>query len=211
MLCGECCRASAPTLYFEDLPLVERSILSTDCLYTLRAGEMVSSQRLESTFLLGEDLVKIRQIPDQGCVMLSGNLCRIHPDHPLQCRHLQCWSGRNASDLEDRERLERRQLYREDDIALQLIREYDLKLPADRLALLLEAISSGSASDESEALGLMDLDHRLRAGIESRYGYSQDEQLLLLGRPAVVVARAHGLTVVMRNGNPALAPLDFQS
>ncbi|MBW2263708.1 MAG: hypothetical protein JRG91_17235, partial [Deltaproteobacteria bacterium] len=100
--------------------------------------------------------------------------------------------------LEDRPRLDRRDLFRDDDTALQLIAEYDVKVPAAGLASRL--------SDRSrEAIDLIDLDHRLRTGMEARFGYSQPVLELMLGRPALVVARAHGLDVSLdEQGEPVL-------
>lgn len=181
--------------------------LPPGALYTLRAGEMVGSRRKGETFALEQDLVKIRLHPRRGgCVLLERDLCSIHPHRPLQCRHLECWSDSNAGDLEGLPRLDRRELFRDDPVALQLADEYDVKVPAARLARLLRRAAGGARGEAGEALSLLDLDHRLRAGIAARHGYDPDTQLLLLGRPALEVARAHGLRVAVREGEPTLEP-----
>lgn len=199
--CGTCCRSSGPTLYAEDLGLVEGGHLERTDLYTLRTGEKVSSRRRGRTFALERDLVKVRAREGGGCRYLEGSRCVVHAHRPLECRHLECWSGRNAGDLEDRPRLDRRTLYASDETALRLIEEYDVKVPAPRLRTLLEAA-------DPEAIALIDLDHRLRAGIAARHGYRTEEQPLLLGRPALEVARAHGLEVALdEEERPVLVPV----
>jgi len=196
--CAKCCNAASPTLYDEDLDAILKGTLDRSRLYTLRAGEMVHSSRLDRDAALEQDLVKVRERREGGCVLLDGELCSIHPDHPVQCRHFECWSGRHAGDLEGRARLDRRDLFRDDDTALQLIAEYDVKVPAAGLAALLTERSS-------EAIGLIDLDYRLRGGMEERFGYDQTVLELMLGRPAIVVTRAHGLDVSMdEEGEPVL-------
>ena len=94
--------------------------------------------------------------------------------------------------MEGRPRLGRRQLFAGDPTALALLAEYDLRLPGDELAQALEQAARGG--DTAPAQALLDLDGRLRAGIQARYGYSPEEQDLLLGRPAWAVARLYGLS-----------------
>ncbi len=196
--CAKCCLTSSPTLYDGDLEPVRQGRLDRSKLYTLRTGEMVHSARLDRDMALEQDVVKVRERREGGCVLLDGDLCSIHPDHPLQCRHFECWSGRHAGDLEDRPRLDRRDLFGDDDTALQLMAEYDVKVPAARLASLLSERSR-------EAIHLIDLDYRLRGGMEERFGYPQSALELMLGRPAIVVTRAHGLDVsVDEEGEPFL-------
>jgi Fe-S-cluster containining protein len=196
--CGKCCRTSSPTLYAEDLDAILSGKLNRSRLYALRAGEMVHSSRLDRDMALEQDLVKVMESREGGCTLLEGDLCSIHPDHPLQCRHFECWSGQHAGDLEDRPRLDRRSLFEDDDTAQQLMAEYEVKVPAPKLASLLSERSS-------EAIGLIDLDFRLRAGMEERFGYTQPVLELMLGRPAIVVTRAHGLDVsVDEKGEPVL-------
>jgi Fe-S-cluster containining protein len=196
--CGKCCRAASPTLYDEDLDSILQGTLDRSRLYALRAGEMVHSSRLDRDMALEQDLVKVRERREGGCVLIDGDLCSIHPDHPLQCRQFECWSGRHAGDLEGRARLDRRDLFRDDERALQLIEEYDVKVPAARLATLL-------AERSNEAIDLVDLDYRLRGGMQERFGYDQTVLELMLGRPAIVVTRAHGLDVsIDEEGKPFL-------
>ena len=196
--CAKCCRTSSPTLYAEDEEGIRGGQLDRLRLYTLRAGEMVHSSRLDRDMALEQDLVKVMEGREGGCAFLDGDLCSVHPHHPLQCRHFECWSSRNAGDLEGRARLDRRDLFKDDGTALQLIAEYDVKVPAARLATLL-------AERSPEAIDLIDLDYRLRGGMEEKLGYDQTVLGLMLGRPAIVVARAHGLDVsVDEDGKPVL-------
>jgi Fe-S-cluster containining protein len=209
-MCGTCCRTSSPTLYAEDLELVEAGRIRRSDLTCLRAGEMVHSARLGLTCPLDQDLVKLREIPGEGCIHLDGDRCAVHPHHPLQCRHLECWTDRNAGDLEDRPRLSRRSLFASDETASRLLDELDVKIPAPKLAELFEAVKAADRSNEQEAIALVDLDYRLRGAIEKRYGYDIKEQELMFGRPAVVVMRAHGLQITIGDdGEPVLSPCDL--
>ncbi|MFH1034845.1 MAG: YkgJ family cysteine cluster protein [Pseudomonadota bacterium] len=204
--CGTCCRVSSPTLYATDLDLIGDGGLPRSALYSLRAGERVHSARLGRSLALDRDLIKLRETPGGGCLLLEGSRCGIYHHRPLQCRHLECWSGRHAGGLQDRPRLERRVLFAGDDIALALLAEYELRLPGAELAQTLEAAASGG--DPAPALALLELDHGLRAGISARHGYPSPELDLLLGRPARVVALAHGLRLTLDNrGRPCLAGL----
>jgi Fe-S-cluster containining protein len=202
--CGTCCRVSSPTLYVEDLPLIGQGGLDRTALYTLRAGERVWSARLGRSLALEQDLIKLREAPQGGCSFLEGSRCGLYASRPLQCRHLECWSGRHAGQLEGRPRLARRDLFAQDAIALALLAEYDLRLPGQELAQALATAAQGGG--QAPALALLELDHGLRAGIQARYGYDPREMDLLLGRPARAVAWAHGLELALdRQGRPCLS------
>lgn len=189
--CATCCRVSSPTLYAQDLALVGAGGPPRQALYALRPGERVYSARLGRDFALDRDLIKLREAPGGGCLFLEGSRCGLYAHRPLQCRHLECWSGRHAGQLEGRPPLSRRDLFAADPTALALMGEYDLRLPGGDLARAFREAARGG--DLAPARAFLEMDARLRAGIQARYGYSPEEQDLLLGRPAWVVARAHGL------------------
>jgi hypothetical protein len=55
---------------------------------------------------------------------------------------------------------------------------------------------------------MMEMDHGLRRGVGARYGYQAGELRLLLGRPALEIARQYGLVAVLdQGGRPALTRL----
>jgi Fe-S-cluster containining protein len=205
--CGSCCRVSSPTLYLEDLPRLKAARLGWEALVTLRAGERVFSARLGRSQVLPHELLKLRE-EGGACAQLTRQGCGIYRHRPLQCRWLECWSGRHAGQLEDRPRLGRAQLLAGDPTALALATEYDAKIPADRLHAALEGAARGDEAGSREALALLELDHRLRAGVSAKYGYAAAALPLILGRPALEVAANYGLGVTLENGGPALRRLD---
>lgn len=193
--CGTCCRVSSPTLYLEDLPAVRAGRLKRQSLFTLRGGEQVHSARLKQRFNLDHDRIKLRERPQGGCLLLEDHLCGDYDDRPLQCSHLECWSGRDAGDLEDRPMLSRRDLFEDEPEALALIEEFDIKLPADVFAEVLESAKVGDKEASERAMEFIELDHKLRIAIKERYGYSEREQELLFGRDYVEVVRSNGLMI----------------
>ncbi|MFN2165861.1 MAG: hypothetical protein ACK2U9_06330, partial [Anaerolineae bacterium] len=133
---------------------------------------------------------------------LGGGGCRIYKQRPLQCRWLECWSGRHAGQLEDRPRLSRADLLADDPIALALAEEYEVKLPAEALHRALAQAAQGE--DQALALALLELDHHLRLGIGERYGYRPQALHLVLGRPAAEVAANYGLELSLKGVSPVL-------
>ncbi len=201
--CAACCHASSPTLYAEDLPRLKAAGLGWEDLVTLRAGEKAHSARLGGLQSLGQELIKLRE---QGgaCAWLGEAGCRIYGHRPLQCRWLECWSGRHAGQLEGRPRLSRRELLAQDATALALAREYELKLPAPELHQALAGAARGEG--QSTALAMLELDYRLRAAVSQRYGYRQRALYLILGRPGREVAANYGLELAIENDRPVLIP-----
>lgn len=198
--CGTCCRVSSPTLYEDDLRAIQSGHIEKSSLFTLRAGERVHSARLAEHLVLEMDLIKLRERPDGGCLKLDDHLCRDYDSRPLQCRHFECWSGQHGGDLEDRERLTRDHIYADDETARGLIAEFDTKLPAIELTHSVESAIVGDEEAARTAMAFIELDHRLRMGIEERYGYSVSEQELLFGRDAVSVVRGLGVTINLDEG-----------
>jgi len=201
--CGTCCLTSSPTLYAEDLERIGPEALPRNALFTLRPGERVFSAREGENRLLERELIKLREgqasrgSAGRGCWFLELGRCGIYQDRPLQCRALECWSDRHAGQVAGQPRLTRAQFFAGDETALALIAEYDLKLPAAELTQALELAAKGENQASHQALVLLELDHKLRRGVSQRYGYLAEDLDLMWGRPAVLVARAHGLEPVL--------------
>lgn len=201
--CGTCCLASSPTLYAEDLKRLSPEGLPRRALYALRAGERVSSAREGGSRILERELIKLREgrsgqnEAGLGCRFLEAGRCQVYEARPLQCRVLECWSGRHAGHLAGQPRLRRVMLFEADETALALMAEYDLKLPALEMTQALQATAQGDAQASSQALAMLELDHNLRSGVSQRYGYSADDLDLMWGRSAVLVARSHGLELML--------------
>jgi Fe-S-cluster containining protein len=197
--CGTCCITSSPTLYAEDLERIGPESLPRQALYTLRPGERVSSAREGGARLLDRELIKLREgrpegsATGAGCVFLEKGRCGMYEHRPMQCRVLECWSGRHAGQLAGHPRLTRAMLFADDETALALIEEYDLKLPAGELTRALESAARRDADASDQALVMLEMDHNLRQGVSQRYGYSAQDLDLMWGRPALLVARSHGL------------------
>ncbi len=205
--CGSCCRTSSPTLYLEDWPLIESGALRLADLYALRAGERAFSARLGRSLVLDQDLIKLREDSSAACRHLTPVGCGIYQSRPLQCRHLECWSGRHGGQLQDRPRLGRTQLWQDDPTALALMAEYEAELPAAGLDRLLAAAARGDPEAPGRALLWLERDHRLRAGARERYGYHPDRLELLWGRPALAVVADYDLQVALDpGGKPCLQP-----
>ncbi|MCF8099829.1 MAG: YkgJ family cysteine cluster protein, partial [Desulfarculaceae bacterium] len=164
--------------------------LGWESLVTLRAGEKAHSARLGGLQTLEHELIKLRE-RGGACAWLGDEGCGIYEHRPLQCRWLECWSGRHAGQLGERPRLNREALLAEDQTALALAREYEVKLPAAHLHQALADAAQGK--DTAPALALLELDHMLRGAISERYGYSPQALDLVLGRPAREVAANYGL------------------
>ncbi|MBU2517331.1 MAG: YkgJ family cysteine cluster protein, partial [Proteobacteria bacterium] len=135
-----------------------------------------------------------------ACAWLGDGGCGIYEHRPLQCRWLECWSGRHAGQLDGRPRLGRELLLADDPIALALAREYDAKLPAAELHQAMAEAAQGLKEAAAQALAFLELDHGLRTAISGRYGYSSEKLYLVLGRPALEVAANYGLEPVAKEG-----------
>ncbi len=191
--CATCCRNSSPALLEPDAHLLGSGGPGLEAFYTLRAGERVFSHRDGTSGLLERELIKPREEAG-ACVFLDGRSCGIYERRPLQCRTQRCWAPAPPPSAPP---LTRAQALASDPTALELAREYDLKIPAAELDGIFSAAARGEPPALARAKELVALDERLRRAIELRYGYTQHQLLLILGRPAREVARAYGLAVAL--------------
>jgi Fe-S-cluster containining protein len=164
---------------------------------------MAYSARLGRAAPLENELIKLRERSNGGCVFLKDSLCQIYENRPLQCRWLRCWDGTHAGQLEDRPRLTRQDIFAGEQRSLDLIREYEIKMPGDQLARAFQAAAEGF---QQIALDMIEMDLRLRAGVQASFGYHFDSLDLLWGRSALEVAKSHGLALgSSKDGSPVLA------
>ena len=197
--CGECCRGGSPSLHMEDLSLWSQGLLSPQELYTLRRGEPVNLNVEGRLGSLPEEMVKIRQRPETGhCIFYEEEekACRIYDHRPLQCRIQACWEPGPYEELWRAGKLSRRDLVRDDEEMLELIRAHDERCSAEKLgAAFGEWYESGSEAAIRQILDQLRYDTALRSLVQERLGLGEQELEFYFGRPLIQIVRAYGFRV----------------
>lgn len=182
--CGECCEKSAPTLLVQDLPLVEREILTWNDLYTLRVGERVTS-REGTPMTLQEERLKVREVPGTrqcGFYLAASRACRIYQERPEQCRRQKCWEAAPPPPAPE-EFLTRRHLLERVPEVWALISAHEERCHLPRVRHSLEEVAAGREEAGDFLFEALHFDHYLRKMLKEEWGLSPAAVEFLLGQP----------------------------
>jgi Fe-S-cluster containining protein len=197
--CGECCREGSPSLHLEDRGLWAQGLLSPRDLFTLRKGELVRLNIEGSLGPLPEELVKIKPHPETGyCVFYREQdcSCSIYEHRPLQCRVQACWAPGSLKELWHTQKLTRRDLLRDDQEMLEIIRAHDDRCAPEKLeAAHAEWCKSAREAALEPILDQLRYDTALRALVTERLGLADEELQFFFGRSLIHLVRAYGLRV----------------
>lgn len=197
--CGECCREGSPSLHLEDLGLWSQGLLSPRELFTLRQGELVHLNIEGRLGPLPDELVKIKQSPETGhCIFYREPdcSCSIYEHRPLQCRIQACWAPGSLEKLWPMQKLARRDLVRDDQEMLDLIRAHDDRCALDQLdAACREWHESAGETALERILDQLRYDTALRALVMERLAIGEEEVQFFFGRSLIHLVRAYGLRV----------------
>lgn len=92
--CGICCEKGGPAFHLEDKPLIEKGIIPSKYLFTIRKGEPAHENIRGGYIRVPTDIIKIKGKGDNWrCIFLDEKRrhCNIYEDRPLECRMLKCW------------------------------------------------------------------------------------------------------------------------
>lgn len=196
--CGECCEIGSPTLLTPDLPLFQQEILTWNDVYTLRAGERVTSREGE-VITLPEERLKVREVPgSRQCwfYLAATHTCRIYDQRPEQCRRQHCW-GDPPRPPAAAQLLSRRHLFAEVPEVWELIREHQERCNYAAVAQALANLGAGKEEAGDALFEALHFDHYLRQMLLTDWELTPAATELLLGRPLPEFLRAHGLTATL--------------
>jgi Fe-S-cluster containining protein len=196
--CGECCAKSSPTLLTHDLPLFQQEVLTWNDVYTLRAGEPVTSREGE-TVTLEEERLKVREVPgSRQCwfYLAATRSCRIYDHRPEQCRRQNCWSEPPRPPAVA-QLLSRRALLAGVPEVWDLIRAHQERCDYGKVVRALEALAAGQEDAAEPLFDALHFDHYLRQMLLKDWELTPAATELLLGRPLPKFLKTQGLTATL--------------
>jgi Fe-S-cluster containining protein len=196
--CGECCEKSSPTLLSHDLPLFQQEVLTWDDVYTLRAGEPVTSREGKPTTLTAERL-KVRSVPGSTQCWFyraATQSCRIYENRPEQCRRQNCW-GEPPRPPAAAQLLSRRDLLVAVPGVLELITAHQERCDYEKVGKALQALAAGQEDSTEPLFDALHFDLHLRQMLLNDWDLSTAATEFLLGRPLPEFLKAHGLKATL--------------
>jgi len=201
--CGTCCRQGGPALHLDDLPLIEKKLLSFDQLVTIRLGEpaydplsgKVEPSRFEFIKIKGEG-------NSWSCLFFNqaDNGCSIYRTRPLECRLLFCRDTGPLTDLIGKNLLSRQTLLPEDDPVLTLLERHEKECPCLQVDKLLTDAPEINEDIIRQLNELVARDLAVRDVFLRTFPARHAEELFFFGRPLFLVLAPYGFRLV-ENGS----------
>jgi Fe-S-cluster containining protein len=195
--CGECCIVASPTLQAQDLPLIQGGAIAARDLFTIRQGELVWDNVIEAFTVTGQDILKVREKQEGGCVFFDDNAkaCTIYEKRPAQCAAMACWDMAEFMRVYKGAKLARRDVVK-DGVVLGLIEAHERRCSYEALQAHVKAIETDGEKAVEKVIGLLKFDHQMRPFLLQKLGLNPDEMDFLFGRPLADTVVMFGLKVV---------------
>ncbi len=202
--CGVCCRKGGPAFHLADKELLEKGLIQTANVYTIRKGEPIYDNVKDTTTTAETDIIKIKGSENSwACFYLNSedNSCQVYETRPLECRSLKCWDTRDIENVYRVDRLERRDLVSGVEGLWQFIEDHQQDCSYQKISQLLE---SGQGKLEGEAketvLEMIKYDLAVRPMIIKQGQLDPNLIDFLLGRPLIETIGLFGLDI-QKKGN----------
>jgi Fe-S-cluster containining protein len=209
--CGTCCKKGGPSFHHKDKILIEKGIILSKFLYTIRKGEK-SYDNVKGHFIsANSDIIKIKgQKGALTCIFFDEkeNECTIYESRPLECRALKCWDTREIERIYAKSRLTRKDLISVVAGLWDLIDDHQTRCSYEKVNKFVQALGGGK---KDEALqGLLDIlhyDERIRKLVVQKGGLDPDTVSFLFGRPIIETIKIYGFKVEKEGDTYCLMPI----
>jgi Fe-S-cluster containining protein len=213
--CGTCCKKGGPSFHDEDKMLIEKGIILSKDLYTIRIGELSYDNVKECLLPTTSDIIKIKGQKDSWvCVFFNEekNECTIYDNRPLECRVLKCWDTREIEKVYSKNRLARKDLISTIEGLWDLIEDHQKRCSYDKLKDFVDALNSNKKDEALEGiLEIIEYDTRIRELVVQKGGLDPDMTDFLFGRPITETIRMYDLKVEQEGDNYRLVPMRLKN
>jgi Fe-S-cluster containining protein len=208
--CGTCCKKGGPSFHLEDKMLIEKGIILSKHLYTIRIGELSHDNIKECLLPAASDIIKIKGQKDSWtCIFFDEkeNECIIYDNRPLECRVLKCWDTREIEKIYSKNRLTRKDLISTIGGLWDLIEDHQTQCSYDKLKHFIEALNGSKKDDTLKGiLDIIEYDTRIRKLVVQKGGLEPDMTDFLFGRPLTETIRMYGFKVTKTDNHYRLVP-----
>ncbi|UCD89078.1 MAG: YkgJ family cysteine cluster protein [Desulfobacterales bacterium] len=185
--CGTCCKKGGPSLHHEDTVLIEKGLILSKYLFTIREGEMSYDNVTGQLIPASSDIIKIKgRKGSLTCVFFNEpeSACTIYDKRPLECRILECWDTREIERVYAKTRLTRKHLVSTIAGLWDLIDDHQARCSYEKINRLLKMLGGDNKDDAlKEILEMIQYDTQIREMTVQKGGLDPDIVDFLFGRP----------------------------
>ena len=208
--CGACCEKGGPGFHEVDRKSIEKGLIPSKYLYTIRKGEFAYDNVKGSLMPVDSDIIKIKGKEDSWtCVFFdeAEKSCTIYDDRPLECRALKCWDTHELEKIYAGGRLTRKDLISGVEGLWDLIKDHQANCDYEEIRNLIKDLQSGNRKYARRRLSeIIRYDIEIRELVVSKGGMDPAMLDFLFGRPLVKTLPSYGIRVRRQGGKIILEP-----
>ena len=213
--CGACCKKGGPCFHLEDKKLIEKGIILTKYLFTIRAGEPAYDNVKEKILPAVTDIIKIKgKKGSWACVFYNEKekRCMIYDNRPVECKALKCWDTQEIRRIYSKNRLIRKDLIFKVKGLWDLVKDHQSRCSYEKIKRFAETINYGVKNCEKKEatqsiLDMIKYDHHIRLVVVEKIRLDSDILDFLFGRPLTMTIKMFGLKVMQKNNDFSLSLL----
>ncbi|MEA1949321.1 MAG: YkgJ family cysteine cluster protein [Thermodesulfobacteriota bacterium] len=209
--CGTCCKKGGPSFHLEDKILIEKGIILSKNLYTIREGELCYDNVKESILPAVSDIIKIKGQKDSlTCIFFNEkeNECTIYDSRPLECRALKCWDTREIERIYSKNRLTRKDLISTIEGLWDLIEDHQKRCSYEKLKLFIDILKKDKKNEVFKGiLDIIEYDAQIRELVVQKTGLDPEMTDFIFGRPITETIRMYGFKIKKQDDNYRLIPI----
>jgi len=195
--CGTCCKKGGPSFHHADKALIEKGVIHSKYLYTIRKGEMAYDNVRQCLELVSSDVIKLKGKGDGWtCILFDEkqNACTIYENRPIECRALKCWDTKALEELYAKRRLKREDLVADIEGLWGIIKDHQARCNYETIQKLVNAINSDRGGEARQKLAeIIQFDIEIRKLVVSRGELDMEMLDFLFGRPLKQTLKNFGL------------------
>jgi Fe-S-cluster containining protein len=213
--CGTCCQKGGPSFHLEDKVLVEKGIILSKHLYTIRKGELSFDNVKGCILPASTDIIKIKGHKGSWtCVFFDekNTECTIYDTRPMECRVLKCWDTREIEKIYAKNRLTRKDLISSIEGLWNLVESHQKQCAYDMLTLFVDALNTDKKDEALKGiLEIIEYDIKIRELVVRKAGLESDLTDFLFGRPITETIKMYGVKIEKDGDKYLLVPTGGRS
>ena len=209
--CGTCCKKGGPSFHLEDKVLIEKGIILSKYLYTIREDELCYDNVKESILPAASDIIKIKGQKDSvTCIFFNEkeNECTIYDNRPVECRALKCWDTREIENIYSKNRLTRKDLISTIEGLWDLVEDHQRRCSYEMLKFFIDDLNKDKKDEALKGIfDIIEYDAQIRELVVQK-GYLDPEMTdFIFGRPITETIRMYGFKIIKQDDNYRLIPI----
>lgn len=213
--CGTCCKKGGPSFHLEDKNLIEKGIILSKHIYTIRKGEPVFDNVQCRLLTATTDIIKIKGGKNSWtCIFFNedDNNCKIYKNRPIECRALKCWDTEKLERIYSKNRLTRKDLLSKIKDLWNLIEDHQARCSYKKIKGFVRELNTDKRNKAIEGiLDIIQYDIHLRPLLAEKAGINPNMIDFLFGRPLTETIKMYDLQVKCEGDRYYLKPLNMSS